>query len=151
VLSAGAQTTLIATGSVWKYYDSGAFPGTNWQRTSFDDRAWAAGRAQLGWGDGDEATAIAFGAEPKPITTYFRHTFVASNASFPTLTMRLAWDDAGTVFGLSAAQLRARGSFSHSNALRTISSGTHSNAQFGFSVAGTADVDGDGFSDVLAA
>jgi hypothetical protein len=102
--SAGAQTTLISTGSVWRYFDSGAFPGTNWQRTSFDDRAWASGRAQLGWGDGDEATAIAVGVDPKPITTYLRHTFVATNASFPTLTMRLLWDD-GVVVYMNGAEI----------------------------------------------
>lgn len=44
--------------------------------------------------------------------------------------------NAGTVFAFSGAQLRAGGSFTHSNALWTVSAGTHSNAQFGFSVAG---------------
>jgi hypothetical protein len=93
-----AQTTLVSTGSVWKYFDSGSLPGADWYRPGFDDSAWPSGRAQFGWGDGDEATPIAAGVDPKPITTYFRHTFVATNTSFPTLTMRLLWDDGVRVF-----------------------------------------------------
>lgn len=93
-----AQTTLISTGSVWKYFDSGALPGANWHRRDFDDSAWPSGRAQFGWGDGDEATPIAVGANPRPITVYFRQTFLATNASFPTLTMRLLWDDGVRIY-----------------------------------------------------
>jgi hypothetical protein len=53
-----AQTTLISTGSVWKYFDSGASPGANWHRREFDDSAWPSGHGQLGWGEGDETTPI---------------------------------------------------------------------------------------------
>ena len=98
VESLTAQTTLVSTGSVWRYFDSGDSPGTNWQRRDFDDSAWPSGRGQFGWGDSDEATPIAADINPKPITVYFRHTFVATNTSFPTLTMRLAWDDGAVVF-----------------------------------------------------
>jgi hypothetical protein len=69
-------------------------------------------------------------------------TFVHSNA------VGGVHSNAGTVFGFSGAQLRAGGSFAHSNALWTISAGTHSNAQFGFSVA-AGDINGDGISDVV--
>jgi hypothetical protein len=93
-----AQTTLISTGSVWKYFDNGASPGANWHRRDFNDSAWPSGRGQFGWGDGDETTAIAAAVNPKPITTYFRHTFVATNTSFPSLTMRLLWDDGVVVY-----------------------------------------------------
>jgi hypothetical protein len=53
----------------------------------------------------------------------------------------------GAVFAFSGAQLRAGGSFSHSNALWSLT-GTHSNAQFGFSVA-AADINHDGISDIV--
>ncbi len=69
-------------------------------------------------------------------------TFVHSNAAAGVHS------NAGTVFGFSGAQLRAGGMFSHSNALWTLSAGTHSNALFGFSVA-AGDVNGDGISDVV--
>jgi len=40
-------------------------------------RGWASGPAQLGYGDGDEATVVSYGPDSgsKYITTYFRHTF----------------------------------------------------------------------------
>ena len=69
-------------------------------------------------------------------------TFVHSNA------VGGVHSNAGTVFAFSGAVLRAGGSFAHSNALWTISAGTHSNAQFGFSVA-AGDVNRDGISDVV--
>ncbi len=95
----GAQTTLVSTGSVWKFFDSGSHPGTNWQKPAFDDSAWPSGQAQFGWGDGDEVTSIATGVNPKPITTYFRHRFVATtNAGFPSGTLRLLWDDGAVVY-----------------------------------------------------
>lgn len=69
-------------------------------------------------------------------------TFVHSNNFFG------AHSNAGTVFAFSGAQLRAGGSFAHSNALWTVSAGTHSNAQFGFSVA-AGDINRDGISDIV--
>ncbi|HRI22394.1 MAG TPA: hypothetical protein PLA68_15640, partial [Panacibacter sp.] len=54
-------TTLIAAGSSWKYLDNGTNQGTAWAGTSFSDAAWASGNAQLGYGDGDEATVVGYG------------------------------------------------------------------------------------------
>ena len=69
-----AQTILVSTGSVWKYLDDGSDQGSAWQALLFDDSAWASGPAQLGYGDGDEATVINGGpATNRLITTYFRH------------------------------------------------------------------------------
>jgi len=71
-----AQTTLVSTGSVWKYLDNGSDQGTAWQGPLFDDSSWASGPAQLGYGDGDEATVVNGGpATNRFITTYFRHAF----------------------------------------------------------------------------
>jgi len=57
---ARAQTiiTLLPAGSTWKYLDNGSDQGTAWQAPDFNDSAWASGPAQLGYGDGDEATVI---------------------------------------------------------------------------------------------
>src|SRR5436190_19974808 len=73
---AWAQVTLISTGSVWKYLANGSDPGAAWRANAFDDASWPSGPAQLGWGDGDEATVLFAGnAAQSPITTYYRRSF----------------------------------------------------------------------------
>jgi hypothetical protein len=47
-----ADTTLVPTGSVWKYLDNGSDQGTAWRAASFNDSTWRSGPAQLGYGDG---------------------------------------------------------------------------------------------------
>jgi hypothetical protein len=93
--------TLVSTGSVWKYLDDGSDQGTVWVAPGFDDSTWASGPAQLGYGDGDEATVVGFGQDPanKFVTTYFRRSFaVTSAASITGLTVRLLRDDGGVVY-----------------------------------------------------
>lgn len=92
--------TLIARGSVWKYLDDGSDQGTNWISPAFDDAAWASGPAQLGYGDGDEATVINGGpATARFITTYFRRTFVVENpAIVQGLELHVLRDDGAVVY-----------------------------------------------------
>src|SRR5678816_4108866 len=96
----GAQV-LVPAGSVWKYLDNGTDQGTAWLDPSFNDGTWPSGPAQLGYGDGDEATVVSSGPNPttKNITTYFRHSFEVANASsFFNLTARLLEDDGAVVY-----------------------------------------------------
>src|SRR6185369_10266235 len=96
-----ADTTLVPTGAVWKYLDNGSDQGTAWRAASFNDSTWTSGPAQLGYGDGDEATTLSFGADAnnKFITSYFRRTFSVTNASlFNSLTLRLLRDDGAVVY-----------------------------------------------------
>jgi len=93
--------TLVATGSVWKYLDNGTDQGTAWIAPGFDDSAWAAGPAQLGYGDGDEATVISYGpnANAKYTTTYFRYAFNVSDATALTNPIvNLIRDDGAIVY-----------------------------------------------------
>lgn len=64
-----------------------------------------------------------------------------------TSTFMNVHSNQGAVYAFSGAQLRTGGSFSHSNALWSLT-GSHSNAQFGFSVA-AADINHDGISDIV--
>jgi len=94
-------TNLIEKRSVWKYLDNGTDQGTAWRAINFDDSAWASGPAQLGYGDGDEATTNSFGpdANNKYITTYYRRAFVITNASkFLGLTVSVLRDDGAVVY-----------------------------------------------------
>jgi hypothetical protein len=92
---------LIPLASSWKYMDNGSDQGSAWTAIAFDDSSWSSGAAQLGYGDGDEATIVGSGPDPqnKYITTYFRRTFnVANPASFQDLVLRLMRDDGAVVY-----------------------------------------------------
>jgi hypothetical protein len=95
-------TTLLATGSVWRYLDDGSDQSsTGWTSPGFSDITWSNGLAQLGYGDDDEATVVRFGSDPanKHITTYFRKQFSVPDPSAVTnLVLRLLRDDGGVVY-----------------------------------------------------
>ncbi len=99
--AAASVDTLVASNSVWKYFDTGADLGTGWIAPSFDDSAWASGPGQLGYGDGDEATLVSFGPDPsnKFITTYFRQSVTVANpAQYAVVSMRVQRDDGVIVY-----------------------------------------------------
>ncbi len=91
---------LVLTNSTWRYLDTGVDPGTAWRGLGYDDTAWGSGNAQLGFGDGDEATVINSAPNGSPlITAYFRKIFVVSNANqIASLALRLFRDDGGIVY-----------------------------------------------------
>ncbi len=98
---------LITTGSLWRFLDDGSDQGTAWTQPSFDDASWAAGAAQLGYGDGDEVTTVSFGSDAanKQITTYFRHRFEVAEATvYQSLSLRLQRDD-GAVIHLNGVEV----------------------------------------------
>lgn len=100
-IAISAPVTLIATGSFWKYLDNGSDQSTGWRAINFDDRLWGSGPAQLGYGDGDEATTNKFGLDPnnKHTTYYYRHAFnVTNTAAFTNLLVRLRRDDGAVVY-----------------------------------------------------
>ena len=95
------QTSLVPAGSVWKYLANGSDQGTAWRAPAFADAAWLSGPAQLGYGDGDEATVVGFGpnASAKYITTYFRKSFAVANpAAFVGLNLQVKRDDGVIVY-----------------------------------------------------
>jgi hypothetical protein len=95
------SSVLVAATATWKYLDNGSNQGTAWRAPAFNDTAWASGPAQLGYGDGDEATLVSFGpnASAKYITTYFRHAFqVTDPAAYQSLVLRLVRDDGAVVY-----------------------------------------------------
>lgn len=87
------------TNSIWRYRDAASAAPANWATDSFDDSAWPAGPAQLGFSnneENDEATLI---ADNNQITSYFRHRFPVSDpTAFTNLSMWLLRDDGGVVY-----------------------------------------------------
>jgi hypothetical protein len=98
--SAQQTVTLLPSGSVWSYSDTGADLGTFWSQAAFDDNSWPSGQAQLGYGDGDEATVVNGGpVNARFVTTYFRHRFTLADASlYSGLSLRLLRDDGAIVY-----------------------------------------------------
>ena len=92
---------LIATGAVWRYYASSNSPSGAWQNIGFNDAGWSNGAAQLGYGEGDEATVLPYGGDSnnKWISSYFRRTFTVADPSAVTnLAMLLKSDDGAVVY-----------------------------------------------------
>jgi len=98
--------TLIPAGSVWRFLDNGTEPILSWRDRAYDDSLWRSGPAEIGYGDGNEATTANFvdtdpataGAQ-KNITTYFRRKFDAPNFStLRTVTLRVVRDDGAVVY-----------------------------------------------------
>ena len=92
--------TLVRQGSIWKYLDDGS-DQTAWTASAFDDSGWSSGRAQMGYGDGDEATVVSFGSDPfnKHVTTYFRREFaVTDTANINALNLTVKRDDGVAVY-----------------------------------------------------
>jgi hypothetical protein len=96
----GSSIVLLAKGSAWKYLDNGSDQGTGWREPGFDDAAWKSGPAQLGFGDGDEATVLQAGTEDRRfVTYYFRRAFeVAKLDGISALNLRLLRDDGAVVY-----------------------------------------------------
>lgn len=106
VQAGDGRATLVPPGSVWHYWDRGVDQGTNWRTAGFDDSAWRIGAAQLGYGEGDEVTAVYGGPSASRFpTTYFRRNFTVTNlASLTNLAVRLLRDD-GAVIHLNGSEM----------------------------------------------
>jgi hypothetical protein len=90
----------------WKYQGNGINLGSAWRVAGFNDSSWSTGTAELGYGDGDEATVIPIvdidsnriGIQ-KPAACYFRKSFTLSNiGQVANLRMNVEYDDAFAVY-----------------------------------------------------
>lgn len=96
------KNVLIPAGSVWKYLDLGIDQGNQWRLPAFDDSSWKSGPAQLGYGEGDEATTVEYGPSTtnRYVTTYFRKTFnlQAQDLQASSYILELLIDDGAVVY-----------------------------------------------------
>ncbi len=102
IVTGGTETLIPWSGADWKYEANGLNLGTAWREPGFDDSGWPSGPAELGYGDGDEATVIPIVfASPgqKVATCYFRRYFDVSNPDeITSLTVQVKYDDACAVY-----------------------------------------------------
>lgn len=99
--ASGQTPSLIAKESSWNYYDKGTDLGAAWKEVGFDDSGWSKGKAELGYGDGDENTVVESGSDSnnKYITTYFRKGFtITDKTAVTSLEMFLKVDDGAVVY-----------------------------------------------------
>lgn len=93
--------TLIANGSRWQYWDRGSTPPGDWTDLGYNDSGWSSGPAQLGYGDGGEATVISYGpnSQSKRLAYYFRRAFTVTGLdTVEGLDINLVRDDGAVVY-----------------------------------------------------
>jgi len=115
---------IFDVGAVWKYHDYGGNLGTAWRQTTYNDGPWSSGMAQLGYGDGDEATVVDYGDDPnnKHITTYFRKSFELSSMSeYQSFSLSLLVDDGAIAYlnGSEVARVNMPDGLIYSSTLAT--------------------------------
>jgi hypothetical protein len=88
---------VVPFGSTWRYDDDGGdYPDDGWTAPSFDDSAWPSGAAELGYGDGDEATEL-LDEDPNIPSVLFRHT-VELDRPVDAFVIEALYDDAIAVW-----------------------------------------------------
>jgi hypothetical protein len=93
---------IFSLNSSWRFLDNGSNAGTSWTQIEYDDSSWLTGNAELGYGDGDEATTVSFGpnSNDKFITTYFRKpfAFIGDNSQPISALIKVRRDDGVIVY-----------------------------------------------------
>ena len=90
------DVTLLAANAVWSYREGDAPAG--WTGLNFDASSWKTGKAELGFGDSDETTALSPG-NPRRIAFYFRRTFtVPAAGAYSAVRVRFVRDDGAVLY-----------------------------------------------------
>ena len=98
-----SREVVVPFGSGWQHSEDGTDHGDAWRMG--EGAAWPEGTAELGYGEGDEATVIA-DETPNVPTVYFRRRFSLSGA-VTAATLRTLFDD-GIAVWINGRQVMAR-------------------------------------------
>ena len=87
------DTTVVESGSVWRWRYEGSAPPSAWNAVGFDHSAWNQGNAILGWG-GNETTSLDIypNTQDRPRAAHFRRAFEIADVSD---VQRLVLDSVG--------------------------------------------------------
>ena len=89
-LASMGPSVVIPLGGTWQYHDAPLAPPAGWARG--EGEGWASGPAELGYGDGDEATVLA-DLDPNVASAYFRQTIELGGARVRSAAVRGLYDD----------------------------------------------------------
>lgn len=103
--AAAAREPLLTSGSTWRYYNEGEAAPSGWEEVGFDDSGWDRGVAQLGFGEGDEATVITRGSTLTYRTAYFRTSFQVADLTGATGVVMDLLADKGAIVYLNGAEV----------------------------------------------
>lgn len=126
------DVTFVPAGATWRYDASGADLGAAWRDPAYDDGAWPAGAAPLGYGEPYIATTIPSGSPTNRYpTSYFRTEFTMLGASrgVGRLTLRANFDD-GFVAYLNGREILRRVMPEGEITYTTFASGQHEGGAF---------------------
>jgi hypothetical protein len=102
VSSTSNETLIPWSAAGWRYLSDGSNQGSAWRLSAFNDGPWSSGTAELGYGDGDEATVIPITESSpgqKTATSYFRRTFqVTDPATITGLSAQVEYDDGYAIY-----------------------------------------------------
>ncbi len=139
----------IDSSQVWNYYADSTAPAANWTSLTFNDSTWRFGNAELGYGDGDEATVIPFGpsATNKYPSYYFRHKFnyTPGSLAVDSLIFNIRRDDGAVVYLNGVEMFRDNmpsGTINYNTLALGAVAGADESKWFRFAVAPTALVNG---------
>jgi secreted PhoX family phosphatase len=139
----------IDTATVWAYRADSVAPPANWNTLAYNDSIWPYGPAQMGYGDGDEATVIPFGpnASNKYPSYYFRHRFTYNPNVYgiDSLIFNIKRDDGAVVYLNGVELFRSNmpaGPITYNTLASSTVGGSDENAYFRVGVPATALING---------
>lgn len=118
-----ADTTILPTGSFYRFRRGTSEPPADWPADDFDDSDWESGRASIGYGDGDDATILS-DMRFSYVSVYLRTTFsVADVTTIESLILQITADDGFVAYlnGVEIARDNVAGSPPAYNTVATTS------------------------------
>ncbi len=96
-----AEDPIVKGQANWQFLDTGETPPADWVTADFDDSEWSQGKAPLGYGESEVATAVSFGEDrqDKHAGSFFRLRFdVQDPSAYPHWLLQMRCDDGALVF-----------------------------------------------------
>lgn len=92
---------LVSLGEGWKYMDTAEDYPAQWINATFNDAPWPSGKAQLGYGDGDENTELSYGDDAqnkRPAYLFRKEISIENITDIATIILGFVADDGGIVY-----------------------------------------------------